>query len=66
MKKYQIEVFYEKNLIFEAEADTNETVLDILNCFFFRHDLMYFTVKDDSGKAVPHYYYDKVSDSVVY
>lgn len=66
MKKYQIAVFFERDRIYENEADTKEEVLDILNCFEFSNQFLYFTVKDENNRVVPHYYYNEWSDSIVY
>ena len=66
MKKYQIEVWFERDMIYENEADTKDEVLDILNCFRFSNQYLYFTVKDENNRVVPHYYYNEWSDSIEY
>lgn len=66
MKNYKIEVWFERDRIYENEADTKEEVLDILNCFQFSNKFLYFTVKDKNYRVVPHYYYNEWSDSIEY
>lgn len=66
MKDYLIEVWFERDKIYEDEADTKEEILEKLNCFDFSNRFLYFTVKDKDLRAVPHYNYNEIADMVEY